>query len=560
MKRSISAAIVGVGLFVPGLLALGQGPQPAVREMVPMADGTRLATDVYLPASGDSASQPALLVRTPYNKDRYNNEFGPWAQRGYAMVIQDMRGRFGSRGRDIAFLDCGGEEHQDARDTIHWIARQKWCNGKVGTVGASAMGITQNMVAGTAPENLVAQYIMVASGSIYHHGAYNGGGAMRFEVSISYTLDNALDPANIWLNLLHPMYDEHWRRLDSIPDAEKTITPAVHYGGWYDSFLSGTLATFAARQEHGGPGARGTQKLLIGPWGHGGPGTDAKPKRIGEVFFPPNCRTLPAPLGAVEWFDHYLRGKDTGADRAPAVVYYTMGAIDEPGAPGNVWRTENVWPSPAERRRLYLQSRGLLSAEASTSPDAARTIVHDPMNPVPTRGGGNLAIPAGMFDQREIEKRPDVLLFTSEPLAEAIEVTGPAWAVLSVSSDRPDTDFAVKVCDVYPDGRSMNVCDGLVRARHRNGVDRLDLLEPGKTVSVRVDMDSTSMIFNRGHRIRVHVSSSNYPRFDVNPNTGWPAWPFCPVQVAHNTVYCAADRSSFVELPIVTRTSEKMPK
>ncbi|HOA73482.1 MAG TPA: CocE/NonD family hydrolase [Phycisphaerae bacterium] len=547
----------GVALLLLAAAGVGaEAPRPTLTEQVAMTDGTLLATDVYLPDSGDG-SWPALLIRTPYNKDRYNNEFDPFARRGYAVVIQDMRGRFGSQGRDLAFMDCGGNENNDGHDTVQWIARQPWCNGRVGTLGASAMGITQNMMARTAPPNLVAQYIMVAAGSLYQHGAYNTGGAMRLEVSLAYTLDNALSPSNMWLNVLHPMYDDHWRRMDATIGIENANVPAVHYGGWYDCFLPGTLTTFTARQERGGHGARGTQKLLIGPWAHGGPGTDARPHSIGEFQFPPNIRKLPVPIGINEWFDHYLQGRNTGADRAPAVVYYTMGAIDEPGAPGNVWHTDHTWPPPHERRRLYLHADGRLTWKPPQhNDDAARTLTSDPLNPVPTRGGANLAIPAGAFDQREIEKRPDVLVFTTEPLTEPVEVTGPVVANLLVTSDCPDTDFAVKLCDVYPDGRSMNICDGLLRLRHRRGADRLDLLEPGEVVSVRVDMDATSIVFNRGHRIRVHVTGSNYPRFDVNPNTGWPAWPFCPVRVAKNTVFCSADRASCVELPVVTREAD----
>jgi putative CocE/NonD family hydrolase len=190
-----------------------------------MRDGTRLATDVYLPAKGDGP-WPTLLVRTPYNKNPYNYEFGSLATQGYAVVVQDMRGRFASEGLGLAFLDCGGGERQDGVDTIRWMVAQKWCDGKVGTLGASAMGITQNMLAGAAPSNLVAQYILVAAGSLYHHAAYTSG-ALRLALTMGWLLDTGYDPANVWLTALHPMYDEHWRRLDAIADAGKANVPAV---------------------------------------------------------------------------------------------------------------------------------------------------------------------------------------------------------------------------------------------------------------------------------------------------------------------------------------------
>ncbi|UCD29148.1 MAG: CocE/NonD family hydrolase [Planctomycetota bacterium] len=546
-----ASVLLSVG---PSMGQIPGGPMLTITEMILMRDGLHLATDVYLPKKGQGP-WPTLLVRTPYNKNLYNIEYGSLAARSYAVVVQDMRGRFGSEGVDLAFFDCGWGERQDGVDTIRWIVRQKWSNGKVGTLGASAMGITQNMLAGAAPENLVAQYILVAAGSLYHHGAYTDG-AVRLEQTMGYLLDNAFDPMNIWLTILHPMYDEHWLRFDAIAEAGKANVPAVHYGGWYDAFLAGTVDTFMARQERGGPGARGRQKLIIGPWCHGGPGTEAKPKRTGELLFPSNSRRLPHGLVGMKWFDHYLQGKANGAEKAPAAMYYTMGAIDEPGAPGNLWRMDDVWPPKADAIKFYLRADGLLSRKRSVKNEASQTFTFNPYNPVPTRGGGNLCIPSGIFDQRVIERRPDVLVFSSESLTKAIEVTGPVTSILFVSSNCPDTDFAVKLCDVYPAGQSMNVCDGLLRVRHRNGVDRLDLLKPGEIVSIRVDLVATSMIFNKGHRIRIHVTSSNYPRFDVNPNTGWPAWSFCPVQIAHNTIHCSASHASFIELPVVYRPSE----
>lgn len=526
-------------------------PRPALTEMVAMRDGTRLATDVYLPAGGEG-SWPALLVRTTYGKKGYGPEFGSWVGKGYAMVIQDVRGRFDSQGADLAFLNCGNGQLQDGHDTIAWIARQKWCNGRVGTVGASAMGITQTLLAPDAPEPLVAQYILVAAGSLYHEATYESG-ALRLEMTGGWLIDNRYHPANLWLTVMHPFYDRHWQRVDANAQADRIHVPSVFYGGWFDAFLVGIIDTWQARQHHGGAGARGTQKLLIGPWCHGGPGTDAKPARAGELTFPANSRRLPCPIGGQEWFAHYLLGEDNGADRAPAVVYYTMGAVGEEGAPGNVWRMESDWPPPATITPYHLHSDGSLSPDPLVAAEGSRTFAADPANPVPTRGGHVLCLPQGTYDQREIEAHADVLVYTTSPLEEPLEVTGPLVASLHISSDSPDTDLAVKLCDVYPDGRSMIICDGVCRVRYRKGLDRLDLLQPGQIVPVQVRLTPTSLVFNRGHRIRVTVAGSNYPRYDVNPNTGWPAWPFCPTRVAHNTLYSSTSHPSAVHLPVIRR-------
>jgi uncharacterized protein len=544
----------------------GEEPKPNLTMMVPMADGIKLATDVYLPKEGGPA-WPVRLIRTPYGRVRYNREYGSKAKRGYAMVLQDMRGRFDSEGKDLAFIDCGWGRHQDGVDTIKWILSQPWCDGKIGTEGASAMGITQYMLAPARPPGLVAQYILVAAPSIYQYAAYVDGG-LRAVLVVGWLTDGHFDPDNIWLNALHPFYDAHWRRLDSIALADQITVPAVHFGGWFDVFQQGTIDGFVSRQNDGGAGARGKQKLIIGPWGHGGPQQDRasilpKARRMGELTFPPNSLKTPFACGGEEWFDYYLKGKQTGIEKVPAVQYYTMGAVDEPGAPGNEWHTADNWPIPSTATAYYLHADRALSPNSPQSNDGQVAFDYNPLKPVPTRGGCLLmswkeadtdkSVTSGPYDQRDLEERPDVVTFTTEPMDEPMEVTGRLTARLSVISDRVDTDFTVKLTDVYPDGRSMNVADGLGRCRLRKGFDRLALLTPGQPAEIEVDLWSTSLVFNKGHRIRVAVSSSNYPRFDVNTNTGWPGWPMCPVLPAHNQVLCSKNHSSCIVLPIVKR-------
>lgn len=532
--------------------------------MVPMTDGTLLATDVYLPATG-GPQWPVRLVRTPYGRTRFNREYGAKADRGYVMVIQDMRGRFDSEGKDLAFIDCGWGDNRDGLDTIKWILDQPWCNGRIGTEGASAMGITQCMLAPTDPPGLVAQYIMVAAPSLYHHASYVSG-ALRAALVDGWLTGAGFHPDNLWLTCLHPFYDGHWRKLDSVAESHRIKVPAVHFGGWYDVFLQGTIDGFVSRHNDGGPGAKGKQKLIIGPWGHGGPKRDsdlplaAKASPIGELTFPANSLKTPFSCGADEWFDFHLKGIDTGVEKVPAVQYYTMGAVGEEDAPGNQWHTADNWPVPAKPTPFYLYSDNSLSRKAPETTSEQVAFIHDPLNPVPTRGGCLLLswneygtkrkVAPGIYDQRDIEQRPDVVTFTSEPLAEPLEVTGRLTARLFVASDRIDTDFAVKLTDVYPDGRSMNIADGLARCRYRKGFDRLTLLQPGQPTEIEVDLWSTSMVFNKGHRIRVAVTGSNYPRFDVNPNTGWPAWPMGTMLKAHNQLFCGREHPSRIILPV----------
>lgn len=530
--------------------------RPDLTAMVPMGDGTALATDVYLP--GGEGPWPVRLIRTPYGRRHYNHEYGARARDGYVMIVQDMRGRFDSEGRDLAFLDCGWNANTDGIDTLKWIAVQPWCNGRIGTEGASAMGITQyRLGAADPPDALKAQYILVAVPSLYHHASYVGG-ALRASLTVGWLTDAGFDPDNIWLLALHPFYDDHWQALNALERTARVRVPAVHVAGWFDVFQQGNIDAFVAWHNAGGPGARGRQKLIIGPWPHG----QRHGRPVGELTFPDNTRDWKG--SASQWFDHYLKGIDNGVDRLPAVQYYTMGAVGEADAPGNEWRTADNWPVPAEEIPFYLHADGSLQRERPVSPSAAVDYTYDPMHPVPTRGGCLLLkwkepgsdrrlVEAGVFDQRDLEARPDVVTFTTPPLTEPLEVTGRLIAKLWITSDRVDTDFAVKLTDVYPDGRSMSIADGLARCRYREGYDRLAWLTPGEPVEIEVDLWSTSMIFNKGHRIRIAVTSSNYPRFDVNLNTGWPGWPMAPALVAHNRILCTKDHPSRMILPIASR-------
>jgi predicted acyl esterase len=522
-----------------------QGVRPNRTERVPMRDGTRLATDIYLPAP-DAKRLPTILVQTPYGRGNYNNEWGSRAAGwDYAVVIQDMRGRGASEGRPRAFMDSGWGEHRDGYDTVEWIARQPFSNGKIGTVGASAMGIAQNMVAPAAPEHLTCQYILVAAASLYHHGAYHGG-VFRKCLAEGWLLDNQYPQANLEEVRDHPLYDEMWKLGDAVREAHRINVPAIHYGGWFDIFSQGTIDAFVSRQQRGAPGARGTQKLVIGPWLHGGPGA----VDIGDFQLPENARSIPIDVGAKRWFDFYLKGQENGADKIPPVLYYVMGPFDQTG-PGNKWRTADTWPPAATPTSLYLHKGGGLSRRAPTDKGARASFVFDPADPAPTIGGPNMRIEGGPKDQRPLEKRDDVLVFSTDVLEEPIEATGRLTTELWIASDRRDTDFAVRLCDVYPDGRSILIADGIQRCAVRDSLEKGVPLEPNEPTRIRVDLWSTSIVFAKGHRIRILLSSSNYPRFEVNPNTAFSDASPGTVWKATNTILFEADHPSRLILPVV---------
>jgi len=503
---------------------------------VAMRDGAKLATDVYLPEG--KGPFPVILARTPYSRVKHS-----FAAAGYATVVQDMRGRFDSEGENIPFIGCGWGEHQDGVDTIEWIRKQKWCNGKIGTIGGSAGGITQNLLAGAASASgPVAQYISVAARSLYHDITYTGGALRKADVE-NWTTGNQFDPQALLLMRSHPNYDDYWQQFDTALKFSSMTIPAVHIGGWFDMFAQGTIDEFVGRQRDGAAGARGAQKLIMGPWTHG-----IGKMPVGELTFP-NADKVPEKYSSSRWFDHYLRGKDNGVEKEPAVAYYVMGDTSTTGAPGNEWRFANDWPVPATDTSFYFQRDGKLSTAKPTTESTSVTYTFDPADPCPTLGGGNLTIPRGAFNQNPIESRKDVVLFTTEPLSKPIEVTGRVKANIFVESSAADTDLSVRLCDVHPDGKSYMMAEGMLRLRHRNSFEKNEPLTRGKVEQVTVDCWSTSIIFNKGHRIRVTVTSSNFPRFDVNPGTG-KVWSDDGERVRQaNRLYCDATRASCIILP-----------
>lgn len=470
---------------------------------------------------------------------------GPWLKKGFAVVSQDMRGRGDSEGNNaIIFHHNGWAKNTDGHDTIRWIAKQPWSDGNVGMWGGSALGVTQNMTAPGAPANLKAQWVLVAFSDFYSQCAYQGG-VFRKELLEGWLVSQKIADVNLPTFVQHSSYDAFWEELNPESQAARVDCPAMFVGGWYDIFLQGTINSFATIQKQGGPRARGKCRLVIGPLAH---------RLFSELRYP--NAGFPKEADPVRFYEHHLMGRDNGVDRDKPVRYYVMGDPTDKEAPGNYWRTADDWPPPSRETPFYFHGDGSLREREKPSGTDSKPYRYDPKDPVPTVGGQNLLIPAGPMDQRKVESRPDVLLFTSKPLETPLETTGRITARLFVASDCPDTDFAVKLCDVYPDGRSMLVTDGIVRARHRVSMSREDFLEPGETYELAVDLWSTSLIFHRGHRIRIAVTSSNSPRFEPNPNTGEPFRASEKTRVATNTIWLASDRPSHIVLPILSGMSE----
>ena len=539
IRRSITLKVIVCTLTLVPVCAESHAQRDAPAKsayMVEMRDGARLATDVYLPEGADR--WPVLLTRLPYDKNNLESAAANFVSLGYAVVAQDVRGTFASEGEFDAFESDGWGKNRDGYDTVVWIASQTWCNGKIGTFGGSALGITQNLMAGARPPNLVCQFVVVACSDFYSQCAFQGG-AFREKMAVQWLTDRgAPDIADRWLE--HPLKDKWWGLFDCERRHRWINVPAYNVGGWYDIFAFGSVNSFVGLQKHGNTGARGNQKLLMGPWTHG-----INKREQGELVYPQNANTSKIDRDRIRWFDYWLKGDDNGITREPPMTYYVMGDVDDPGAPGNDWRRAKRWPPRSSQTKLYLQEGGKLARKKqNSSPD---TYTFDPDDPVPTCGGQNLVLPAGPMDQRQIGERSDILKYETEPLVEPLEVTGRPSVTFYASSSGPDTDWVVKLVDVYPDGREMLVTDTILRARYRRSFTKPAFMKPGNIYLFDIDFWPTSIVFNRGHRIALHVTSSNYPRFAVNPNT-------CDgtsKQAAENTIWHDRKHPSALELPVV---------
>lgn len=534
-------------VILPNATAL----KPTEFVRVPMTDGTRLAMDVYLPEG--QGPWPAILLRSTYG--RFSDMKGlldkGYREAGYACVIQDLRRMGASEGEPNVFYTDGWRPGlADGADTVTWMRAQPWCNGKIGTYGTSALGITQMLLA-PATRDLAAQAIHRAFASSYHDGMYHGGVFRK-------------NDAESWLTLLfqrhliqvyktQPSYGPTWRFFDTVAKAADITAPAVFYGGWLDIFQQGTIDGFTSRERNGGEGARGRNYLVM----HWTPHVS----RVPMDYHPKPRNNMAVDVNQLEraFFDCHLKGDCQALTGMPKVQYFVMGDDTSPDAPGNEWRTAESWPPfPPVITPYYLHADGPLSVASPSTDTASIEFLYDPNNPYPTQGGPNLFqnVPNGPHDQRKFDRtRKDLLQFATAPLLEPAEVTGRVSVRLYVSSDAPDTDFTAKLIDIYPDGdgRELNILDGIHRVKYRTSFEQPEppLTGLDQVVALEIDLWSTSIVFNKGHRIGLHISSSNYPRFEVNPNTGadYPE-PGKPMRVARNRVYCDGAHPSALLLPV----------
>ncbi|GCE19880.1 CocE/NonD family hydrolase [Dictyobacter kobayashii] len=570
-----------------------------------MRDGVTLRANIYRPAG--EGQWPVLLTRLPYGKDLPGAagvlDAVQAARRGYVVIVQDTRGRFASEGEWSPMRN----EALDGVDTIAWAAQLPYSTGEVGMFGASYFGFTQWSAAVHQPPALKTLVPYITWNDPLNGVTFRGG-ALEFGTTASWQLAmgaNVLmrrqllerDPAQLGIDLytwakaidslgsegywhlplkefaplkykdiapaFYEVFDEPMSRELTEPmtilgkHAQVTV-PTFNIGGWYDIFLQDTLENFRIMHQEGSTPEAQQSKLLIGPWTHGGSSNPVGEKNFGFAAMP-GLINLQSDIMSMQlrWFDHFLKGQDTGMLFEAPIKLFVMGA--------NIWRDEHEWPlARAVETRYYLHSAGqanTLDGDGLLSPDVPEseqpdTYNYDPANPVMTRGGALLMtpeFPGGVFDQRPTEQRSDVLVYTTPVLTQDIEVTGPILVHLWATSSAVDTDFVARLVDVYPDGYAQNLTDGIVRARYRDFAAGAEptLIEPGQAYEYVIDLWATSNVFKQGHRIRLDITSSNFPRWDRNPNTGHDFGADSELAIAQQTILHDAAHPSFVALPII---------
>lgn len=515
--------------------------------MIPMRDGIGLSAYLYLPPG--EGRWPVVF------EQRYADISGvgtrksaaDLARRGYAVAMVNFRGSQESEGRYVGYRALAWGEQKDGYDACEWLAAQPWCTGRVGTFGSSQGGFAQNFLAVTCPPHLVCQYMVDTGLSLFHEG-YRIGGVTRpgrfadFGANCRNPADNDALLAE-WDQ--HPNYDDYWRAEDCTLHFAEMDVPCFTIGSWYDFMVQGSVASFIGRQHQGGANSRGRQWLLLGPWLHG---RLNKGSKVGDLVYPENA-TWPEVEHMVRWFDHWLKGADNGIEKEPAVRYYVMGAVGEPGAPGNEWRSAADWPPAPKFDSLYLHEGGLLSDKAPEDEKSSTRYESDPASPMQIPGR---SFP-GAKDARSFEAQKEVRTWTTAPLEAPVEWNGEVKAEVWLSSTAPDTDVILRVCDVYPDGRSILLMDYPMRARYRQGWDQQTLLKPGDPARLHWHVGWTSIIFAKGHRIRVTLSSSGAPLYEPNSQAGnsqvrdW----LKEARAATNTIWHDRLHPSRIILPLV---------
>jgi len=587
-ERKPRLAIFLVSILVlcsaPSALKAAENHEIRVERDVPvkMRDGITLRADIYRPR--DDGKFPVLLVRTPYDKTGEMGFALRAAARGYVVIAQDVRGRYESEGEWYTFKN----ESADGYDTVEWAAALPYANGKVGMFGGSYVGATQYLAAIARPPHLVGISPNVTA-SNYHDGWTYQGGAFEQWFNESWTsglVENTvrrrvsggvpaawngrntlpltayafLEPPSLegtapyfadWL--AHPSFDAYWKEL-SIQDHYGQIqVPVFSFGAWYDIFLGGTLHNYSTLQtEAGTDAAKRGQKLLVYLGGHAG---GAEEQKIGSVDFGPKA-PIDMDEAMLRWYDWLLKGEANGVDKEKPVKIFVMGK--------NEWREEDNWPlARAKTTSYYLHSGGSANglegngslSTAAPGQEKPDEFIYDPHEPVPTFGGPlccGAPLPGnGPQDQRPAEGRSDVLIFTTPAMTQNLEVTGPVTAQLYVSSSAVDTDLTAKLVDVWPNGFAQNLTEGILRLRYRDSQEKPELMNPGQTYRITIDLWATSNVFLAGHKLRVEISSSNFPRFDRNMNTGESQAQATRMVKASNVIYHDKAHPSALLLPVV---------
>lgn len=534
----LGCAVSAVAQDLPKLDLPGVSEQHV---MIPMRDGTRLSAYLYLPEG--EGKWPAVF------EQRYADIGGAGtrknaadlARHGFAVAMVNFRGSQKSEGQYVGYRALAWGEKKDGYDTCEWLAAQPWSTGKVGSFGSSQGGFAQNFLAVTRPPHLVCQYMVDTGLSLFHEG-YRIGGVTRpgrfadFGKNCRVPEDNAALMRE-WD--AHQHYDDYWRAEDCTLHFGEMNVPCFTIGSWYDFMVQGSVMSYIGRRKNA------QQQLLLGPWLHG---RLNKGSKVAEMQYPPNA-AWPEVEHMVRWFDHWLKDIDNGVEKEPAVRYYVMGATGEESAPGNVWREAADWPPATTETSFYLHDGGVLKPEEPSAATSGTSYGCDPLKPMELPGR---SFP-GAADARKFEAQEEVRVWTTEPLAEPLEITGEVFAEVWVKSTAKDTDFLFRVSDVYPDGRSMLLMDYPLRARYREGFDHEALLVPGQPARLRWHIGWTSIILNQGHRLRVTIASTGAPLYEANPQTGGPQtmdWLKETVKATH-TVLHEKEHASRVLLPVM---------
>ena len=541
-------------------------------------DGVALATDIYFPHA-QPGPFPSVVIRTPYDKTRYQKPDSVayfFASRGYAVVVQDVRGKHASAGQ----FRIAADDRRDGYDLLSWIAAQPWSSGNIGTYGCSYLGENQIQLAAERHPNHKAALAQAAGGAYggnHREFMYREGGVPELASSLSWfwhsggrsseglpTLD--IDKATHSLPVVdalaaqgnaqpndyrdymsRPPIDPYWQQLGYVTDADHFDVPTLHVNSWYDGSVNESLLLFNLfRQNSLTPRSSNNQFVMISPTTHCASERAGDALTVGERALGNAARDYLSLY--LRWFDHWLKGEGDSHFALPKVQYYLMGK--------NQWQQAPAWPLPAtDYQHFYLHSGGQAnSLDGDGRLSAARPqqagfdqFTYDPSNPVPSLGG-----PGGAVDQRPLEQRDDVLVYTSAALAQGLTVVGPISVQLSVSSSAPDTDFSVKLVDVYPDGRAFNLQEAIVRARYREGYEQAVMMTPENIYPVNISLHATANYFKPGHRIRLEVSSSNFPRYVRNLNTGGNNYDEIRGQVAVNRIHHGPQTPSYLRLPVVS--------